>query len=124
MTRRLGMAVMTVLALLVTGGTVGAADEIALTIEKNRFSPEEIKVKAGTPFVLVVTNKDAGPEEFESKDLRINSETTLIAPLSAHVGMKLSYLVRFDNLPALNAAGTAPLRKTDRILSSGIQISF
>ena len=71
MTRRLGMAVMTVLALLVTGGTVGAADEIALTIEKNRFSPEEIKVKAGTPFVLVVTNKDAGPEEFESKDLRI-----------------------------------------------------
>src|ERR1044071_10218773 len=71
MTRRLAMAVLSVLALLVTAGAVGAADEIALTIEKNRFSPEEIKVKAGTPFVLVVTNKDAGPEEFESKDLRI-----------------------------------------------------
>ncbi len=45
--------------------------EIAVTIEKNRFTPDEIKVKRGAPFVLVVTNKDAGPEEFESKDLRI-----------------------------------------------------
>jgi plastocyanin len=50
-----------------------AADppEIAVTIEKNRFQPDEIRVKAGVPFVLVVTNKDAGPEEFESKELRI-----------------------------------------------------
>ena len=46
-------------------------DEIALTIEKNRFSPEEVKVKAGTPFVLVITNKDGAPEEFESKALRL-----------------------------------------------------
>ncbi|HEX2437473.1 MAG TPA: cupredoxin domain-containing protein [Methylomirabilota bacterium] len=71
MTRRLTMAVVATLALAMTAGVGVAADEVALTIEKNRFSPEEIKVKAGTPFVLVVTNKDAGPEEFESKDLRI-----------------------------------------------------
>jgi plastocyanin len=45
--------------------------EIPLAIEKNRFQPAEIRVKAGTPFVLVVTNKDATPEEFESKELRI-----------------------------------------------------
>jgi len=45
--------------------------EIPVTIEKNRFQPSEIKVKAGQPFVLVVTNKDATPEEFESKELRI-----------------------------------------------------
>jgi plastocyanin domain-containing protein len=45
--------------------------EIAVTIENNRFVPSEIRVKAGKPFVLVVTNKDAKPEEFESKDLRI-----------------------------------------------------
>ena len=45
--------------------------EIPLTIEKNRFQPSEIRVKAGAPFVLVVTNKDATPEEFESKELRI-----------------------------------------------------
>lgn len=54
------------------GGGAGAADaEIALTIEKNQFQPAEIKVKAGAPFVLVITNKDATAEEFESKELRI-----------------------------------------------------
>jgi plastocyanin len=50
---------------------VAAETEIPVTIEKNRFEPSEIKVKAGAPFVLVVTNKDATPEEFESKELRI-----------------------------------------------------
>jgi hypothetical protein len=45
--------------------------EIPLVIEKNRFQPDVIKVKARTPFVLVVTNKDATPEEFESHELRI-----------------------------------------------------
>ena len=48
-----------------------APPEIALTIESNRFQPEEVKVKAGTPFVLVIVNKDKGAEEFESHDLRI-----------------------------------------------------
>jgi len=64
------------------------------------------------------------PNLDDSDDLRVNSETTLVAPLSTHVAMKLSYIVRFDNQPALNAARTAPLRKSDRILSSGIQITF
>jgi plastocyanin len=59
--------------LVLTVATAAAADdvEIPVTIEKNRFQPDVIKVKAGTPFVLVVTNKDATPEEFESKELRI-----------------------------------------------------
>ena len=49
----------------------GADPEVVLTIEKNRFQPEEVKVKAGVPFVLVVSNKDGAPEEFESKDLKL-----------------------------------------------------
>lgn len=56
------------------GGGAFPADaqtEVVLTIENHRFRPEEIKVKAGTPFVLVITNKDKEPEEFESRDLRI-----------------------------------------------------
>ncbi len=48
-----------------------AAPEIALAIEQHKFTPEEIKVKAGQPFVLVITNKDATPEEFESKELKV-----------------------------------------------------
>ncbi len=56
-----------------TGPAFGAdaPAEIALTVEQHRFQPEEIRVKAGAPFVLVITNKDATPEEFESKDLRL-----------------------------------------------------
>ena len=54
-----------------TARAADPAQEIPVTIEKNRFSPEEIKVKAGAPFVLVITNKDGAPEEFESKSLRI-----------------------------------------------------
>lgn len=64
------------------------------------------------------------PNLDESEDLRVNTETTLVAPLSTHVGLKFSLLVRYDNLPSLNEAGTAPLRKTDRIFSSGITVSF
>ena len=68
--RALPALVLICLLSAVTGAA--AADlEIPVAIEKNRFQPEEIKVKAGAPFVLVVTNKDATPEEFESKELRI-----------------------------------------------------
>lgn len=64
------------------------------------------------------------PNLDDGEDYRINSETTVVAPLSSHVAMKASYQVRFDNLPSLNAAGTLPLRKSDRILSTGIQLTF
>lgn len=64
------------------------------------------------------------PNLDESEDYRINSETSVVAPLSSRVAMKVSYQVRFDNLPSLNAAGTAPLKKSDRILSTGIQVTF
>lgn len=64
----------TLVGVAVAGGGVHAADapkEVALTIEKNQFKPDEIRVKAHTPFALVITNKDAAAEEFESKELRI-----------------------------------------------------
>jgi plastocyanin domain-containing protein len=72
----LGAALVTLVLTVVAAATppVFAQDkptEIPVTIENNRFVPSEIKVKAGKPFVLVVTNKDAKPEEFESKELRI-----------------------------------------------------
>ena len=62
-----------VLAVIVVGTLAQAADlvEIPLTIENHRFAPEEITVEAGASFVLVISNKDATAEEFESHDLRI-----------------------------------------------------
>jgi hypothetical protein len=53
---------------------VAAADtptELALTLDQHRFSPEELRVKANTPFILVLTNKDKEDEEFEISLLRI-----------------------------------------------------
>ncbi len=63
----------TTLVAVVAPSAAVAADpvEIALTIEENRFQPEEVRVKAGAPFVLVVTNRDKTAEEFESRELRI-----------------------------------------------------
>ena len=66
------LAVVVVLA--GAGAPAWAADapkEIPVTIENNKFTPDEIRVKAGQAVVLVVTNKDKTPEEFESKSLRI-----------------------------------------------------
>ncbi|MCC7200298.1 MAG: cupredoxin domain-containing protein [Gammaproteobacteria bacterium] len=40
--------------------------EIRLVLENHRFSPAEITVPAGRKLKLVVENRDATPEEFES----------------------------------------------------------
>jgi len=48
-----------------------APPEVTVTIERNRFVPAEIRVKAGRPFVLVVTNNDDVLHEFEIEKLDI-----------------------------------------------------
>ena len=60
------IGVATTVALAVEG-----PPEIPLLIQQNQFQPADVKVKAGAPFVLVVTNKDAKAAEVESKDLRV-----------------------------------------------------
>ena len=48
------------------------APELSLTAANQTFAPAELKVKAGQPFVLVVTNNDPKKSiEVENKDLRI-----------------------------------------------------
>ena len=71
MERRL-VLVLLAMAWTVVAGSALAADppEIALLIEKGKFQPDEVKVKANTPFILVITNKGDKAAEFESKDLR------------------------------------------------------
>lgn len=51
-------------------------------------------------------------------DLRINTETALTAPISAGIAMKASYVIRHDGLPEPG------FKKTDRILTTGIQVTF
>jgi len=61
---------------------------------------------------------EALPDLQDSKNLRINSATDLVAPLSTVVSLKVGYVIRFDNLPPPG------FKKTDRILTTGVQIAF
>lgn len=58
------------------------------------------------------------PSLEDGPDYRINSESAIVAPLSEHIAMKAGYVVRFDNLPE------AGRRKSDRILTSGLQFNW
>src|SRR3989441_12934575 len=65
------LATTPVAVVALSAATASDPAEIALTIEENRFKPEEVRVKAGALFVLVITNRDKTAEEFESRELRI-----------------------------------------------------
>jgi cupredoxin-like protein len=63
-----------ILSIALSAALASAADtppELALTLDQHRFSPEELRVKANAPFILVITNKDTEEEEFEMSSLRI-----------------------------------------------------
>ena len=74
MRRVVWLLTMVILSIALSVAEVSAADtppELALTLDQHRFSPEELRVKANTPFILVITNKDKEEEEFEMSSLRI-----------------------------------------------------
>lgn len=51
-------------------------------------------------------------------DYRINSETSVTAPITAGVAMKASYVIHYEGLPEIG------FQKTDRVLTTGIQVTF
>jgi putative salt-induced outer membrane protein len=53
-----------------------------------------------------------------SGSYRFNSESSLVAPISAHIGIKLAFAIRFDSRPQ-PTFGT-----TDRLFTTGVQISY
>ena len=48
---------------------LAADDEFKLVIESHKFDPAEITVPAGKKVKLIIENRDATPEEFESHAL-------------------------------------------------------
>jgi hypothetical protein len=63
-----------ILSIALSVAVASAADtppELALSLDQHRFSPEELRVKANAPFLLVITNRDKEDEEFEMSSLRI-----------------------------------------------------
>jgi len=65
MLRRITFAVIAMSALAAQAGV----PEFHLVVQDHKFQPTEIQVPAGQKFKLIVENKDASPEEFESAEL-------------------------------------------------------
>ncbi|HET9423798.1 MAG TPA: DUF481 domain-containing protein [Gemmatimonadaceae bacterium] len=49
---------------------------------------------------------------------RLNTESSLVAPVSKHLGVKVTYNVRYDSKPPVSF-GT-----TDRVLTTGLQVTY
>src|SRR2546428_10447403 len=89
MNRRL-VLVLVAMGLAMVAGPALAADppEVALLIENGKFQPDEVKVKANAPFILVITNKGVKAAEFESKDL----QTEKVVPAGKTVKVRIRAL--------------------------------
>jgi putative salt-induced outer membrane protein len=53
-----------------------------------------------------------------SGEYRVNTESSIVAPVSAHIGLKAAYAVRYDSRPP------AGFGSTDRLLTTSVQISY
>jgi hypothetical protein len=76
MTRRTACLGLVLVAIVVFGASAPPAAaqgpvEVPLAMEKDRFVPAELRVKAGRPFVLVLTNKDDISHELDIEKLQI-----------------------------------------------------
>lgn len=71
-----------------------------------------------TPAAYFLQTAEWIPNLKETEDWRVNTESSLVAPLSAKVGVKLSYVLRYDNLPQPG------FQEMDRLFTTGIQITF
>lgn len=59
------------------------------------------------------------PNLEHSSDYRLNSETALVAPISSHLGIKASYVIKYNHAPP-----SPNLEKTDRLFTTGLQITY
>jgi plastocyanin len=83
------MRIAALLLMSVSLGAIAAGEpEFALAIENHKFTPDRIEVPAGKKVKVLVENKDATPEEFESSALKIekvipgkSKATIFIGPL-------------------------------------------
>ena len=58
------------------------------------------------------------PNLKETADWRVNAESGVVAPISAKINLKLSYVIRYDNLPQPGFS------EIDRLFTTGLQITF
>lgn len=70
---------------LIVAGSAAASDlpTVELSIRHHRFEPAQLTIPAGRKVVLVVHNRDATPEEFESNEF--NREKIVMGGQSARI---------------------------------------
>lgn len=61
---------------------------------------------------------EALPNTEVRDDWRVNTETSVAAPLHKRLGLRLAYTIRYDNLPE------DTFQKSDQIFTAGMQISY
>jgi putative salt-induced outer membrane protein len=52
------------------------------------------------------------------------SKSSVVAPLSAKIGIKVAYLINYNNAPPNNPATEAPFKKFDGLLTTGVQFTY
>ncbi len=71
-----------------------------------------------TPAAYFQQNVEWIPNLKATEDWRINTESSVVAPLSQRIGLKLSYVIRYDNLPQPGFS------EVDKLFTTGIQLTF
>ena len=59
------------IALATAFGALAADGDFNVVIENHKFTPDRIEIPAGKKVKLLIDNRDATPEEFESHALKI-----------------------------------------------------
>ncbi len=96
---------------------------------QNDFAPDTARTSGGARLAAhyehFLSAKSVISEAFEylpnlkdGHDYRINSETDVIAPITAGIAMRAGYTIRYNALPVDDH------KTTDRILTTGIQVTF
>lgn len=80
-----------------------------------------------TKTTFLTQNVEFIPNFDVSAGWRLNTESALVAPISTAIGLKLSYVIRYDHLPSFKPEPN-PTRErfatTDRFFTAGITISY
>ena len=107
MTHRFHAAVLASLLALGAAAPAVAAEPVVLTLSGNRFTPAEVRVKAGERFRIEVRNQDKTPAEFESTDLKIEKVIVPGGSITVNAGpLKPGTYKFFDEYHPETAQGT------------------
>ena len=77
------MKISTIILMVFSLPALAAENEWVITIKDHQFSPTELTVPSGQKIKLVIDNKDATPEEFESHSL--NREKVIAGNTSTRI---------------------------------------